>query len=89
VYLFNHLVLAWAKPLIIGAVDVEVTASDFESGISYVQFLIDGEMKGNVSAEPYTWRWTQRSFGNHQLSVRAYNATGGFAVDEMTVKKFF
>ena len=89
VYLFNRLVLAWAKPLILGAVDVEVTASDLESGIQYVQFLIDGEVFGNVSAEPYTWRWTQRSFGSHTLSVRAYNATGSVAVDELTVKKFF
>jgi len=89
VYLFNRMVLAWDKPLIIGAVDVEVTASDLESGIAYVQFLIDGEVFGNVSAEPYTWRWTQRSFGKHTLSVRAYNATGSFAVDELLVKKFF
>ena len=89
VYLFNRLVLAWAKPLIIGAVDVQVTASDLESGVAYVQFLVDGEVVGNVSAEPYTWRWAQRSFGEHTLSVRAYNATGSFAVDELRVKKFF
>jgi hypothetical protein len=89
VYLFNQKVFSWTKPLIIGAVDVEVTASDLESGIIYVQFLIDGELVGNVSAEPYTWEWAQRSFGKHTLTVRAYNATGSFAVDELAVKKFF
>ncbi|MBN1859861.1 MAG: hypothetical protein JW840_00210 [Candidatus Thermoplasmatota archaeon] len=89
VFLFNRMILAWAKPLLIGAVDVEVSASDLESGIAYVQFLVDGEVLGNDSSAPYSWRWTQRSFGKHTLSVRAYNNTGSFAVDTLGVKKFF
>lgn len=89
VFLFNRMILAWAKPFIIGAVDVEVSASDLESGIAYVQFLIDGEVLGNDSSAPYSWRWTQPSFGKHTLSVRAFNNTASFAVDTLSLKKFF
>jgi len=60
-----------------------------ESGIAYVQFLVNGELQGNVTTEPYTWRWTQRTFGKQILMVRAYNMTGSFATDEVSVKKFF
>ncbi len=88
-YLFNKKILDCQKPFIIGAIDVEVTASDAGSGIGYVQFLINGEIQGNITAAPYTWRWTQRTFGKQTLTVRAYNMTGSFASDELLVRKFF
>jgi hypothetical protein len=88
-YLCNLRILPCRSPFIIGAIDVEVNASDEHSGIAYVQFRIDGELLGNITSSPFTWRWVQRTFGKHTLTVRAYNATGSFASDEMSVRKFF
>jgi hypothetical protein len=88
-YFLNQKILEWRKPLIIGKIDVEVTAFDNVSGIAYVQFLINGELQGNISNSPYTWRWEKRTFGKQTLTVRAYNMTGSFASDEMIVQKLF
>lgn len=88
-YLCNLRILPCRSPFIIGAIDVEVNASDEDSGIAYVQFRIDGELLGNITSSPFIWRWEQRAFGKHTLTVRAYNATGSFASDELSVRKFF
>lgn len=88
-YLFNQKILDCKTPLIIGAIDVEVTAFDEGSGIGYVQFYINGQVQGNITTAPYTWRWTQRTFGKQTLIVRAYNMTGSYASDEILVRKFF
>jgi hypothetical protein len=88
-YFLNQKIFECKKPFIIGAIDVEVTASDNGSGIAYVQFMINGELQGNVSTSPYSWRWDQRTFGKQTLTVRVYNMTGSFASDELLVRKFF
>jgi hypothetical protein len=86
-YIFNQKITDCSAPLIIGVIDVEVNASDEENGIAYVQFLVNNELQGNITTAPYTWRWTQRTFGKQTLTVRAYNATGSFASDEIIVRK--
>jgi len=88
-YFFNQKILDCKTPFIIGAIDVEVTASDEGSGIRYVQFFINGELQANITTAPYTWRWTQRTFGKQTLNVRTYNMTGSYASDEILVRKFF
>jgi hypothetical protein len=88
-YILNHKIMDLSTPFIIGAIDVEVNASDEGSGIAYVQFLINGKLQGNITTEPYIWQWTQRIFGKQTLTVRAYNATGSSATDEILVRKFF
>jgi len=88
-YFLNKKILDCQIPFIVGAVDVEVAASDEGSGIAYVQFLVNGDVQGNITTVPYTWRWTQRTFGKQTLTVRAYNMTGSFASDEILVRKFF
>jgi len=88
-YILNYKIMDCSTPFIIGAIDVEVNASDEETGITYVQFLINGELKANLTTVPYTWKSTKRTFGKQTLTVRAYNATGSFASDEVIVRKFF
>ena len=44
-YIFNHKILECDVPFIVGAIDIEVDASDEEDGIAYVQFLVDGNYK--------------------------------------------
>jgi hypothetical protein len=88
-YVLNHRIIDCAVPFIIGAIDVEINTSDEGSGIEYVQFYINGELQGNITSAPFTWRWTQRTFGKQTLTVRAYNATGSSACDEIILRKFF
>jgi len=61
-------------------IDVVASASD-ESGISRVEFYIDGKLAATVSCEPYVYRWNTRSVKNgwHTLTVKAYDKNGNTA----------
>jgi subtilisin family serine protease len=61
-------------------IDVVASASD-ESGISKVEFYIDGKLAATVSGEPYVYRWNTRSVKNgwHTLTVKAYDKNGNTA----------
>ena len=58
-------------------IDVVASASD-ESGISKVEFYIDGKLAATVSCELYVYRWNTRSVKNgwHTLTVKAYDKNG-------------
>lgn len=68
-------------------VDVVASAWD-ESGISRVEFYVDGKLAATVSAEPYTYRWNTRSVrdGWHTITAKAYDKYGNAA--EATVKVY-
>ena len=61
-------------------IDVVASASD-ESGISKVEFYIDGKLAATVSGEPYVYMWNTRSVkdGWHTLTVKAYDKNGNTA----------
>ncbi|MDY7226258.1 M20/M25/M40 family metallo-hydrolase [Hyalangium rubrum] len=47
-------------------------------GVSRVDFLVDGALKGTDNTSPYTFAWDTTSVGNgsHVLVVKAYDASG-------------
>ena len=61
-------------------INVVASASD-ESGISRVEFYIDGKLAATVSGEPYVYMWNTRSVKNgwHTLTVKAYDKNGNTA----------
>ena len=69
---------------IVGGIDVEVYAvednSGYASGMDFVEFLVDGERMDfdlNERESPfYSWRWSYRIFGFHNLTVRGYDKAG-------------
>ena len=67
--------------IIIGDINVEVTASDAHSGIQRVEFEADGDMKPDYSP-PYKWEWSP-SFGVHSLKATAYDNAGNSKSYEM------
>jgi len=90
-YIRNKEKLPLCKPLIIGYIDIEVEASDEESGINRVEFYIDGELKYNDTTEPYIWTWDERTpfRFRHTIKVIAYDEAGNYASSEISVRKFF
>jgi len=64
-----------------GMVSITTTASDVGSGISYVEFYLDGVLIGTDSAGPYELEWDSSTAddGNHTLMVRAYDGAGNDA----------
>lgn len=80
--------LIFITTLIIGKIEVTVTATDTESGIERVEFYIDDQLKATDTTEPYTWIWQERGyFFPYQLSVKAYDNMGNMNREEIKVWK--
>jgi PKD repeat protein len=75
--------------LVIGSIDIEVIATDDQSEIDYVEFLIDGDKRHMDTTEPYNWTWSQRLLGMHIIKVIAYDIAGNSATDVIGIWKLF
>lgn len=92
-YLFNKCIRKFYSnrlPLIIGGITVEVYANDNHSGIRYIEFYIDEELKANVTSKPYSWNWTGWEILKHQHTIKiiAYDYAGNNASDKIKVWNF-
>jgi hypothetical protein len=60
-----------------GSVTVTADASD-DTGVTSVEFYLDGALAATDSTAPYSWSWDTLSAanGNHSLTSRAYDAAG-------------
>ena len=57
--------------------------------LNHVEIYVDGEQRYNFSSEPFVWRWSEKTFGQHDVRVVAYDNAGNSASAEMVVWKFF
>lgn len=88
-YFMNKQILALKSPLIIGKIDVNVTATDNESGIDRVEFYTDEQLQSTDMTAPYGWTWSDRAFFTYTIKVVAYDKEGNSAFKEINVLKFF
>jgi len=75
------------KTIVIGKVTVEADITNTPSGIKYVLFYVDGNVKYNDTQSPYTWKWGM-AFGRHTLKVQVFDVAGRNASKEMEVTIF-
>ena len=76
-------------PWIIGKVIIEVTAEDNQSGLEKVEFYVNNKLKYTDHNPPYSWTWSERSFGKvYNIKVKAYDRTGNTATDDVAVRLF-
>ncbi|MFA5103167.1 MAG: Ig-like domain-containing protein, partial [Candidatus Thermoplasmatota archaeon] len=76
--------------LIIGRLTIVVNASDTESGIDRVLFLVDGAEQVEVTTAPYNFLWKQFSlpFIAHTISIVVYDEAGNHARQDIKARKF-
>jgi len=86
-YLLDKSVSRFFVTLVIGKLTVEAAAADNLSGVSYVQFSVDSDVRGNVSTPPFRWIWNERSFFRHLIQVSAYDLAGNVAGKQIVVWK--
>lgn len=77
------------QTIIVGAIDLEVDARDYETGVKSVQFFIDGRLRRTVRSRPFTWSWDDSTFGRHTIMVKAADFAGNVETQQITVWKFF
>jgi parallel beta-helix repeat protein len=87
-YFKNQKIMPFFTTLIIGHINITVIAFD-ESGIDRVEFYIDGKLKSTITSPPYYWMWKEIKFFKHTIKAIAFNSTGNYKSDEITVWKFF
>ena len=88
-YIGNHRICSWWFTMIVCGIDIEVDASDGESGMNRVEFYINDALKETDTTEPYSGAWAENAFGKRIIRVTAYDNAGNSASDEITVWKFF
>ncbi|MFC1679604.1 Ig-like domain-containing protein, partial [Elusimicrobiota bacterium] len=69
-----------------GTVAARASAAD-NTGVSKVEFYVDGNLMGTDAASPYafTWDTTKSADGQHSLKAKAYDAAGNTAAAAITV----
>ena len=69
-----------------GAVLIQVSASDSNSGIDKVEFYVDNVLQYTATSSPYEWTWPTSSWsdGQHTVKVIAYNGAGETSEDSAT-----
>lgn len=63
----------FSKTIAIGPITVEAMLSPSDSSVDYVTFSIDETVYYEDEEAPYEWKWSDSSFGSHQISVKAYH----------------
>jgi len=86
----------WKMPIpsqnsiVIGAINVDVDASDSGSGVDRVEFYVNDALRYTKNYPPYKWEWNEKSLGLnlYRLKVTAYDNAGNSASDEIRVRIF-
>lgn len=89
-YINNKRITPFIRSRIIGAIDIEVYVYEswyWQGEAEKVEFYIDDVLKANKTSEPYTWTWTEKTFGKHIIKVVAYDSEGNIASEEIEVRK--
>ena len=86
IYIFGKKIIPFFTTIVIGSVDIEIDVSD-DSGIGYVSLYLDGNEVANFTAPPYTWTWSEKGFGKHEIKIVASDTFGNVATAEYSVWK--
>ena len=89
-YFFNkEIIKLTGGTLIIGNIDVNVTATDDDSGMNRVEFYVALQLMENDTESPYGWLWSQMAFFKQTVTVKAFDNEGNMASETIEVWKFF
>lgn len=95
VYLNNKVLFPFFRPIVLRCAVIEVIASDDDSGIYYVQFYVDYQLKETISGSSpdhsYRWLWIEKMplRFKHIITVIARDYSGNEAINGTIAWKFF
>jgi hypothetical protein len=88
-FMNKEIMLLKERTLIIGKIDVNVNATDDDSGMDRVEFYVNNKLQANDTTAPYSWLWSQWVFGKRTLTIKAFDKEGNSASQDIEVWKFF
>ncbi len=73
--------------IVSGMLDIDVTATDGESGMNRVEFLIDSTQQHTDYSAPYSYTLNTSTLidGDHTITVEAYDNAGNMGTDSKTI----
>ena len=77
------------KTIIVGPFDVIVDPTDQGTGTSYVEFYKNNQLVHTDFDYPYSWNWDTFSFGTATIRAVAYDYSGNFNDESITLYKIF
>jgi hypothetical protein len=84
-YLFGNKLLSLSKIFIIGGFNIEATATDDESGVYRVQFLLDGDVISEDTEAPFSAYCAVKHSGAGVIKVIAEDFAGNTAEDTLDI----
>jgi hypothetical protein len=84
-YLFGNKLISLSKVFIIGAFTIEATATDAQSGVYRVQFLLDGDVIGEDTEAPYSCYCAVKHMGAGTITAIAEDFSGNTASDTLDI----
>lgn len=86
-YINNQKVINFPIALILGNIDIEVSATDQQggTGMNKVEFYVDGSLKHTATSTPYTWTWNEKALGKKTITTIAYDSAGNSATSILDV----
>ena len=73
--------------MIIGRIQVEVEVTRFLQ-TEKVELYVDNQLKNVFTESPYTWVWSEPTFGRHTLTVKVYYGNGVNSTTSLQVTAF-
>ena len=92
IYINNKMITAFFVPVIIGTVDVEVNVTlNGGNPIDHVEIIIDGVSENNLTSEPYTYQWNEKTpfRFRHLIEVIAHRNWASNSSKKLIVWKLF
>jgi hypothetical protein len=88
IYIKNVKLVRFFTTVAIGYIDVMANASDNETDVNRVEFLVDGVIQNTSYNAPYLWSWREAGVFFYTLSIRAWDNAGNKNEVSMRVWKF-
>ncbi|RLF61296.1 MAG: hypothetical protein DRN25_00620 [Thermoplasmata archaeon] len=85
-YINDEEIISLPVTVIVGSITIETESTIH---MKRVEFYVDGQLKANITSEPYIWTWEEKAFGKHTITMVAYDDREIRYSDEIVVWKFF
>jgi hypothetical protein len=89
IYFKNKPIFPFFKPLIIGAIEINISAKDNDSSIQQMEFYINNKLAHTTNKSSLLFQWNETYYGKQIISVISIDSNGNKAVFEKTIWKFF
>ncbi|MEF8848681.1 MAG: Ig-like domain-containing protein [Candidatus Thermoplasmatota archaeon] len=88
-YMKNKKICGFFTTLVIGDIDIKISAIDYETAIEKVEIYIDGNLEKVMKKSPYIYEWKQKNTGEHSIKTVVTDKGGNQKQDTLKIKKIF